>query len=38
MSSLCEFCEHEYCRVVDDGMVVYVAVTRTGDASLRRLY
>ena len=38
MSSLCGFCGHEYRRVVDDGMVVYVAVTGTGDAGLRRLY
>jgi hypothetical protein len=38
MSSLCGVCGHEYRRVVDDGIVVYVAVTGTGDAGLRRLY
>ena len=37
MSSLCGFCGHEYRRVVDDGMVVYVAVTGTGDVGLKTL-
>jgi len=36
MSSLCGFCGHEYRRVVDDGMVVYVAVTGTGGCWLEK--